>query len=87
MGYTCGLCKPRYLRHVDDVYPRDPKDEKLIRSDMDKVRFWVSNFEGYFCTFVAVVLYPVTSGEVGPDWSVFVREIGGQYLPHAAGMG
>ena len=32
MGFTCGICKPRYKRHVDDVYPRDPRDEKLIRT-------------------------------------------------------
>lgn len=38
---SCGcvgrLYKPRYKRHVDDVFPRDPKDEKLIRADMDKL--------------------------------------------------
>lgn len=34
MGFTCGICKPRYKRHVDDVYPRDPRDEKLIRTGL-----------------------------------------------------
>ena len=50
---SCGclgvLYKPRYKRQVDEIYPRDPLDEKIIATEMDKLRVRkIYSFYSYF---------------------------------------
>ena len=47
IGMSCGclgvLYKPRYKRQVDEIYPRDPLDEKIIATEMDKLKYYTLN--------------------------------------------
>ena len=61
IGMSCGclgvLYKPRYKRQVDEIYPRDPMDGKIIATEMDKLKYYTLN------------MFKVTGGEEAEEIS------------------